>query len=98
MAYDASFSPEFFALPGEIYDGAEYPHGDRPYSVWGAICALTDEECDRMEVPRDRETLYRMAVETNTVDTIRRGRIQVYLRPDGWAYVTVYPADGRPDM
>jgi hypothetical protein len=42
MSFELSFSPEFFFAEGEPYDGGP-EHGNRPTSVWGAICrALSD--------------------------------------------------------
>lgn len=109
MAYDLSFSPEFFMLPGELYDGAEYPHGDRPYSVLGALRAMDPEDrCQMIEHlfwdmyayagpydPEDCEILLERIQKTNTCSNLN-SPVEVWIDPEGHWTIKVYDHEGRP--
>lgn len=103
MAFDLSFSPEFFMLPGEL-DGAEYPHGDRPYSVRGAILAMPDDEWALMctecfgVAPEyvSAEAVLEKIQHTNTCTDLR-SPVTVWIDADGWHSVDVYDREGRPE-
>lgn len=106
MSFELSFSSDFFILPGELYDGAEYPHGDRPYSVLGAIRALSDKEWaniamevfgmgDDMVDYLDIETVLTKIQETNTCSDLS-SPVQVWIDEDGWYSILVYDHEGRP--
>lgn len=105
MAFDLSFSPEFFQLPGELYDGAEYPHGDRPYSVLGALRAMDDVEFEEMArhyfmVEPDFLTV-EMVLErierTNTCTNLS-SPVVVWIDDEGLYTIRVFERDGRPEM
>ena len=108
MAYDLSFSEEFFILPGELYDGAEYPHGDRPYSVLGAIRHLAEsnkEEWENMclevfECDSEFVTIEMVMDRIRQTGTCRdiRSPVEVYIDDQGWFSVHVYGREGRPEL
>tara|TARA_R100000656_G_scaffold104176_4_gene76410 strand:- start:5693 stop:6250 length:558 start_codon:yes stop_codon:yes gene_type:complete len=109
MAFDLSFGHEFFMLPGELYDGAEYPHGDEPYSVLGALRALDDETWrdiamdifgmgDDMAEHLNVESVLTKIRETNTCTTLGPGPVSVWIDEEGFYTVDVYNRGDRPDM
>ena len=109
MSFDLSFSPEFFMLPGELYDGAEYPHGDEPYSVLGAIRTTISEEGwrniavdvfgmgDDMAQYLTEEAILSKITETNTCTDLR-SPVTVWIDPEGYYTVDVYERGDRPDL
>ena len=104
MAYDLEFSPEFFALPGELYDGSEYPHGDTPYSVLGALRSMSDDQWESLaievfECPPEYltvETVMDQIIETNTCANLH-SPVEVYIDVEGYHTVEVYNRNDRPD-
>lgn len=97
MAFELSFSPEFFFREGEPYDITDNWKSDRPTSVWQAIMNMPDEDWNAMcaEV-FDRKPLYvtpEMVLEqirkVNTCHDLR-SPVEVYIDEDGWHSVLVY--------
>lgn len=109
MSYSLSFSPEFFGLPGELYD-SDYTeeHGDRPYSVIGALRALDEDTWINIAVDvfgmGDDMAEY-LTIES-VLDKIRetdmctdlRSPVAVWIDPEGYYTIDVYDRDGRPEM
>ena len=100
MAFDLSFSPEFFIGPYD-FEAVEFDE-KRPTSVWQAIMAMPDEEYAEMarEVfgcePDfvDADTVLTKIRETNTCRDLR-SPVEVYIDPEGYFSVRVY--DSRED-
>ena len=95
MAFDLSFSPEFFTGPFDL-DGGEF-NKERPTSVYQAIQAMDDERFEEMarEVfdcePDfvDIEMVLSQIRETNTCRDLR-SPVEVYIDEDGYFSVEVY--------
>ena len=104
MAYELSFSSDFYMLPGELYDGADYPHGSEPYSVLGAIRALGEDE--RAAIAREvfdidpqyltEETLLECVQDVNTCTNLS-SPVEVWLDDKGAHTLDVYEAGDRPE-
>jgi len=108
MSFSLSFAPEFYSLPGEMYDGAEYPHGDRPYSVVGALRAMTDDQwCDLAvdvfglgDDMADYLTIEDVLSRIEDTDTCTdlRSPVTVWIDPEGYYTVDVYDHEGRDTL
>lgn len=105
MSFSLSFSEEFFSLPGELYDGAEYPHGDTPYSVIGAIRAMDETEYDEMcrEVFKCEGEYVSAEMVLDRICVIYTCRdltspVEVYIDTEGWFSVFVHARGDRPEM
>jgi hypothetical protein len=103
MAYGLSFSQEFFSLPNET-NGVEYPHGDEPYSVYGALKALDDDLWNEMvgELFFESDPEYitidmvmGIIHQTNTCSNLT-SPVEVWIDDEGYYTVDVYEANGRP--
>ena len=103
MPYELSFSPEFFMLPDEN-NGSKYPHSDAPYSVWGALMAMDDEEWAEMcedvfpgANPEyvDCDMVMTQIYQVNTCGDIS-SPVDVWIDEEGYHTVLVYEANGRP--
>lgn len=108
MSFSLSFGDAFYILPGELYDGAEYPHGDEPYSVIGALRQMTEEDWRNMAVDLfglgddmadclGVEEVLTMIRETDTCTDLR-SPVTVWIDPDGFYTIDVYDRGDRPDM
>lgn len=95
MAFDLSFSPEFFIGPHDL-DGVEFDK-ERPTSVYQAIQAMDDErfaemarevfDCEPDFV--DIEMVLTKIQETNTCRDLR-SPVEVYIDPEGYFSVEVH--------
>ena len=93
MAFELSFSPEFFTAPHD-HDGVEFDK-ERPVSVVQAIKSMSDKdwasmvkECFNGVEPGVGEVLDRI-VETNTCRDLR-SPVEVYIDDEGYHSVSVY--------
>jgi len=105
MSYELSFSQEFFMLPGEN-QGVEYPHGDEPYSVYGALKQMNDEQwaemCEDVWPGCDPNYVTIKMI----MDHIKQVNncaclsvpVEVCIDEAGWHSVFVYEANGRPEQ
>lgn len=105
MAYDLSFSPEFFFAEGEPYDCTLDLDGLRngivkPTSVYQALCVLSDEDliaaaetCTGKPWPIDRapepECFLDYVERTNTCSNLD-SPVEVWIDPDGEHRIKVY--------
>lgn len=95
MAFELSFSPEFFIGPHDL-EGVEFDK-ERPTSVFQAIHAMSDEDFDVMarEVfdcePDfvDAEMVLSKIQETNTCRDLR-SPVEVFIDEEGWHTVRVF--------
>ena len=100
MAFELSFSPEFFLAEGEPYDRLDLAVNveGEPVSVYSAICALSEKE--RAEIARevfgcdDWEAISAEAIldkirETNTCRDLT-SPVEVYIDEQGNHSVFVY--------
>ncbi len=102
MAYELSFSPEFFFAEGEPYDTNEPALNSRgqPVSVWTAIgdisrslwAAMAEEifECEPDHLTP--ETVLEKIQETNTCSNLN-SPVRVWIDPEGYYTVDVYDKD-----
>ena len=96
MAFDLSFSPEFFYAPHDL-DGVPPKDPKRPVSVYQAIKTMSDEDWKRLaeEVfecnPEHLavSTVMDKIVETNTCRDLRTP-VEVYIDDEGYHSVEVY--------
>ncbi len=104
MAYELSFSPEFFFAEGEPYDGGPEP-SDKPISVWHAIESMRLLQSERYRnLARDvfstepewltPETVLDRVRETNTCRNLN-SPVEVYIDVEGYYTLLVYdiPSD-----
>lgn len=97
MAFDLSFSPEFFIGPHD-FDGVELDR-ERPTSVYQAVQAMSDEDFAEMtrEVFNcapdfvDAEMVMEKIQETNACRDLR-SPVEVYIDEEGYHSVLVYDA------
>lgn len=103
MPYELNFTQEFFALSDET-NGMQYSHDKTPYSVWGALKVMPENEwqCMCIELfpnhPRDHVTIdmvMDMIKETNTCGSLS-SPVDVWIDPEGCYTVDVYDCNGRP--
>ena len=97
MAFELSFSPEFFIGPYDL-EGVDF-NKERPVSVYQAIQAMSDEDfvslaedvfdCSPDFV--DVDTVLNKIQETNTCRDIR-SPVEVYIDEGGYHSVFVYDA------
>jgi hypothetical protein len=95
MAYELSFSPEFFIGPYDL-DGSEFDQ-DRPTSVYQAIMAMSDEAFEEMarEVFNCEPDFVDVSMvldkirETNTCRNLTVP-VEVLIDEDGYFSVEVY--------
>lgn len=95
MAFDLSFSPEFFTGPYDL-EGAEFDV-DRPTSVYQAVSSMSDE--DFAEMARevfgcepdlvDVDKVMSKIRETNSCRDLR-SPVEVYIDEEGYHSVHVY--------
>ena len=98
MAFELSFSPEFFLNEGEPYDCDTEP-SDRPTSVWQAIISIPEERYAEMarkvfgldDHPEflGPEAVLEKIQETNTCTDLR-SPVEVWIDPEGYFTVKVY--------
>jgi hypothetical protein len=93
MAFELSFSPEFFIGPHDL-DGVEFDK-ERPVSVYQAIKSMSDEDWSSMvaEVfdgnePGVDQVMDRIQ-QTNTCRDLR-SPVEVYIDDEGYHSVRVY--------
>jgi len=93
MAFELSFSPEFFIGPHDL-DGVEFDK-ERPISVYQAIKSMSDEEWASMVTelfegnePGVDQVMDRIQ-ETNTCRDLR-SPVEVYIDDEGYHSVRVY--------
>lgn len=93
MAFELSFSPEFFIAPHDL-DGVGFDK-KRPISVYQAIKSMSDEEWSSMveEVFEGNEPgvdqVMSKIQETNTCRDLR-SPVEVYIDDEGYHSVRVY--------
>jgi hypothetical protein len=95
MAFELSFSPDFFIGPYDL-DGGDFDQ-DRPASVWQAIQAMPKDEWDSLcrdllnEDPEfvTVERVLELIQETNTCRSLS-SPVEVYIDPEGYHTVRVY--------
>ena len=100
MAYDLSFSPEFFFAEGEPYDGGPN-HGNRPTSVWGAIELAMKNPSKRRELARILKTQPQYVTEEAVMDLVQstntcsnlNSPVEVWVDPDGDVRLKVYDSE-----
>jgi hypothetical protein len=100
----SSMDTRFFALPDET-NGAKYPHGKRPYSVYGALRAMSNKDWKNMckDVFNckpdyvDIETVMTQIAEVDTCSDLG-SPVNVWIDDEGYYTVSVYEADGRPEI
>lgn len=99
MAFELSFSPEFFFAEGEPYDGGPEP-SERPISVWNAIESMRVLHPDQWEELAQEvfnvegkflteETVLEKIQETNTCRDLT-SPVEVYIDEEGYFSVEVY--------
>jgi hypothetical protein len=93
MAFELSFSPEFFIAPHDL-DGVEFDK-ERPVSVYQAIKSMSDEDWKRMveEVFEGVEPgVDQVMSQIQETDTCRdlRSPVEVYIDEEGYHSVRVY--------
>jgi len=93
MAFELSFSPEFFIGPFDL-DGDSFDK-ERPVSVYQAIKSMSDEEWSSMVeecfegVEPGVDEVMSKIVETNTCRDLR-SPVEVYIDDEGYHSVRVY--------
>lgn len=97
MAYELSFSPEFFIGPHDLDGSIDFENLERPTSVYQAIQAMGDErfaemarevfDCEPDFV--DVEMVLSKIQETNTCRDLR-SPVEVYIDDEGYFSVEVY--------
>jgi len=99
MAFELSFSPEFFFAEGEPYDGGTEP-SERPISVWNALESMRVLHPDQWEKLAQEvfneegkflieETVLEKIQETNTCRNLN-SPVEVYIDPKGYFTIKVY--------
>ena len=96
MAFELSFSPEFFIAPHDL-DGVAFDE-ERPISVYQAIKSMSDEDWWKMaeevfdgkppELISVQDVMDKI-VETNTCRDLR-SPVEVYIDDEGYHSVRVY--------
>ena len=95
MAFELSFSPEFFIAPHDL-DGVEFDR-ERPVSVFQAISAMSEDDwkllceevfnCEPDFV--NVEMVLTKVKETNTCSDLRTP-VEVWIDSEGWHRVKVF--------
>lgn len=100
MAYELSFSPEFFLAEGEPYDRSDLAlnSAGKPTSLYSAICMALEDENFRVRASETFDVrtyhltatfLLEKAQEVNTCSTLSCP-VSVWLDPQGWLTVDVW--------
>jgi hypothetical protein len=100
MAYDLSFSPEFFLAEGEPYDRSDLAlnTAGKPVSLYSALCLALENEDFRTRASETfdvgpnhltAEFLLDKAQEVDTCGTLS-SPVDVWLDSDGYLTVEVY--------
>lgn len=96
MAYELSFTPDFFIGPHDLEGGV--PHDkERPTSVYQAILAMSDEDFEEMARDVfgcdpdfvDVDMVLSKIEETNTCRNLS-SPVEVYIDEEGWWCVLVF--------